>query len=68
MPNIALTLENIIHVTKTTQEIAQIPEIDILHVGLLVLDHRQYHDHAKILVLDITIVKKNSTLNELNHA
>ena len=49
-------------------ETAQIQELDILRIDLLVLDHLQFHgDDLKNLVLNIVVVIENSNSIELYH-
>ena len=49
-------------------EVAEIQEIDILHIDPLIPDHLQFHrDHLKTLVFDIAIVTEISIPIELRH-
>ena len=50
-------------------EIVQIQDIDLLHIGPLVLDQLKFDvKKKKVLVLDIVIVVENSIVIELHHA
>ena len=50
------------------QKIAQIQENDNLHINSFVLEHFQFDDSVKILVLDIDIVIEVSTPTEFHRA
>ena len=66
--NLPFTLQNIIYVKFTVQEFTQIQEFIIPQIVVIVSDHHQFQDHAKIPVLNPITVIENSILFNLHHS
>ena len=67
MNNLHHTLKTNIRVIVAIRKIAQVQLVDFSHNDLLVLDHRQFHNHLKNHLFGIVIVIRNSAPLELHH-
>ena len=64
--NLHFTFQTFVHLTVTVVASAQFQKVDIPHMDLMIFDYVQFHDHVKILVLDIVIAIQNSPLIKLH--